>query len=93
VDVHVKAKLVLDLDSLLNLLLNELLVLLSSDLALGKLVTLDADLLGLREGANGGSGEEREAVSSISFSMNFSYSSAVISPLVNLLRWMRISLV
>lgn len=61
VDVNVKLKLVLDLDNILNLLLDELLVLLSGDLTLGELVTLDTDLLGLRERADGGGGEEGQA--------------------------------
>ena len=56
-DVDVKAELILNLDDLVNLLLDELLVLGSGDLALGELVALDADLLGLGEGADGGSGE------------------------------------
>lgn len=60
VDVDVEAKLILDLDRLLNLLLDELLVLLSGDLTLGELVTLDTDLLGLGEGTNGGGGEDGE---------------------------------
>ena len=60
VDVDIKVELILDLDSLLNLLLNELLVLGSGDLTLGKLVTLDTDLLGLGEGADGGRREKRE---------------------------------
>lgn len=61
VDVYIKTKLILDLDNLLNLLLNELLVLLSSDLTLGKLVTRDTDLLGLGERSDGGGREGREA--------------------------------
>ena len=58
VDVDVKVKLILDLDGLLNLLLDEPLVLLSGDLTLGELVTLDTDLLGLGERTDGGGGEE-----------------------------------
>ena len=58
VNVDIKVKLLLDLDNILDLLLDELLVLFSGDLALGELVTLDTDLLGLGEGANGGGGEE-----------------------------------
>jgi hypothetical protein len=61
VDVDIKTKLILDLDNLLNLLLNELLVLLSSDLTLGKLVTRDTDLLGLGERSDGGGREGRKA--------------------------------
>jgi hypothetical protein len=61
VDVDVKAKLILDLDDLLNLLLDEPLVLLSSDVTLGELVALDTDLLGLREGTDGGGGESGQA--------------------------------
>ena len=60
VDEDIEIELLLDLDDLLDLLLDELLVLLRSDLTLGELVTLDADLLGLREGTNGGGGEKRE---------------------------------
>lgn len=60
VDEDIEVELLLDLDDLLDLLLDELLVLLRGDLTLGELVTLDADLLGLGEGTNGGGGEERE---------------------------------
>ncbi|GKT83088.1 LOW QUALITY PROTEIN: hypothetical protein Ct61P_00938 [Colletotrichum tofieldiae] len=60
VDEDVQVKLVLDGDDLVHLLLEELLVLLGSDLALGELVALDTDLLGLGEGADGGGGEEGE---------------------------------
>jgi hypothetical protein len=60
VDVDIKIKLFLDLDNVLNLLLNELLVLLGSDLTLGELVTLDTDFLGLGEGTDGGSWEKWE---------------------------------
>lgn len=60
VDVDIEVKLVLDGDDIIDLLLNELLVLLSGDLTLSELVTLDTDLLGLGEGADGGGGEERE---------------------------------
>lgn len=48
----------MDADNFLNLLLDEALVLLSGDLTLGELVTLDTDLLGLREGTNRGCGED-----------------------------------
>ena len=48
----------MDLDDLVDLLLDELLVFLGSDLALGELVALDTDLLGLGEGADGGGGED-----------------------------------
>lgn len=60
VDEDVEVKLFLDLDNLGNLLLDELLVLLSGDLTLGELVTLNTDLLGLRERTDGGGGEERK---------------------------------
>ena len=60
-NVDIQTKLVLDLDGVLDLLLNEAVVLLLVDLALGKLVTLDADLLGLGEGSNGGGGEQGKA--------------------------------
>lgn len=63
VDVDIQVKLLLDLDNLGNLLLDELLVLVSGDLTLGELVTLDTDLLGLGEGADGGSREEGKAKS------------------------------
>ena len=58
VDENVQVKLFLDLDDLLDLLLDEGLVLLRGDLTLGELVTLDTDLLGLREGSDGGGGEQ-----------------------------------
>lgn len=60
VDENIQVELLLDLDDLLNLFLDELLVLLSGDLTLGELVTLDTDLLGLGEGSDGGGGEERK---------------------------------
>ena len=60
VDQDIEAKVLLDLDNVADLLLDELLVLLGSDLTLGELVTLDTDLLGLGEGTDGGGGEERE---------------------------------
>jgi len=60
VNVDIKVKLLLDLDNILDLLLDELLVLLSGDLTLGKLVTLDTDLLGLGEGTNSSGWEERK---------------------------------
>ena len=60
VDEDVKVKLLLDADNILNLLLNEALILLSGDLTLGELVTLDTDLLGLGEGSNCGGGEDGE---------------------------------
>lgn len=60
VNEDIEIELLLDLDDLLDLLLDELLVLLRGDLTLGELVTLDADLLGLGEGTNGGGGEERK---------------------------------
>lgn len=61
VNVDIEVKLLLDLDNLLDLLLNELLVLSSGDLALGELVTVNADLLGLGEGTDGGGWEQWEA--------------------------------
>lgn len=60
VDEYVEAKLLLNLDVLLDLLLNELVVLLLGDLTLGELVSLNSDLGGLGERPNGGSGEERK---------------------------------
>ncbi|KAM3072695.1 hypothetical protein ACMFMF_011920 [Clarireedia jacksonii] len=60
VDVDIKIKLLLDLDDLLDLLLNELLVLLSSNLTLGELVTLNTDFLGLGERTDGGGWEKWE---------------------------------
>lgn len=61
VNVDIEVKLLLDLNNVLDLLLNELLVLSSGDLALGELVTVNADLLGLGERTNGGGWEKREA--------------------------------
>lgn len=46
-NVDIEAKLILDLDALVDLATDELVVLLRGDLALGELVTLDTDLLGL----------------------------------------------
>ena len=60
VNQDVEAKLLLDLDNIGDFLLDELLVFRGSDLTLGELVTLDTDVLGLREGSNGGGGEERK---------------------------------
>lgn len=57
VNVDIEVKLLLDPDDIGDLLLNELLVLGSGDLTLGKLVTLDTDVLGLWERANGGGWE------------------------------------
>ena len=48
-DKDIKVEILLDLNNLLDLLLDELLVLLSSDLTLGELVALDTDFLGLGE--------------------------------------------
>jgi hypothetical protein len=48
-NVDIEVKLLLDLDDILNLLFDELLILLGSDLTLGELVALKSDLLGLRE--------------------------------------------
>lgn len=61
VNVDIEAELVLDLDGVVNFLADESIVLLFSDLSLGELVTLDTDLLGLGEGADGGGGEKRQA--------------------------------
>ena len=61
VNVDVKVQLILDLDDVLDLLLNELLVLLGSDLVLDQLVTLQTDLLGLGEGTDGGGREDGKA--------------------------------
>lgn len=60
-DVNIEAKLILDLDGVVNLLADESIVLLFSDLSLGELVTLDTDLLSLGEGTDGGSREKRQA--------------------------------
>lgn len=60
VDEDIQVELFLDLDNILDLLLDELLVLLRGDFTLGELVTLDTDLLGLRERSDGGGGEERK---------------------------------
>jgi hypothetical protein len=60
VDEDIEAKLLLDLHVCLDLLLDELVVLGSGDLTLGELLARGADLLGLREGADGGCGEQRE---------------------------------
>jgi hypothetical protein len=60
VDKDVEAKLLLDLDVLLDLGLNELVILLLSDLTLGELVSLNTNLRGLGEGTNGGGGDERQ---------------------------------
>lgn len=60
VDKYIEVELLLDLNDVLDLLLDEFLVLLGRDLALGELVSLDTDLGCLREGADGSSGEERE---------------------------------
>jgi hypothetical protein len=61
VNVDIEVKLLLDLDNILNFLLNELLVLLGGNFALGELVSLDTDLLGLGEGTDGGGWEKRKA--------------------------------
>lgn len=58
VNEDIEVKLLLDLDVLFNLLLNEAVVLLSGDLTLGELVSLNSDLLGLGERSDSGSGEE-----------------------------------
>lgn len=58
VDVDVEVKLILNLDNILDLLLDELLVLISGDLTLGELVSEDTDLLGLWEGTDSGGWEQ-----------------------------------
>lgn len=58
VDEDIKTKLLLDLDIVPDLLLNEAVVLLGGNLALGELVSAETNLLGLGEGANGGGGEQ-----------------------------------
>lgn len=60
VDENIEAKLLLDLDVLLDLLLNELVVLLLGNLLLGELVSLDTNLRSLGERTNGGGREERQ---------------------------------
>ena len=55
-----EAEFLLDLDSVLNLLVDELVVCLLADLALGKLVTLDTNLLGLGERSDSGGREKGE---------------------------------
>lgn len=47
VDVDIQAELILDLNALVDLTADEFLILLRGNLALGELVTLDSDLLGL----------------------------------------------
>lgn len=63
VDEDVDLELLLFLDTEGNLLLDEVMVGSSIDLALGELSTGKTDLLGLGEGADGGGGEGRERVS------------------------------
>lgn len=46
-DVDIQAELILDLDALVDLATDKLLILGLGDLALGELVSLDTDLLGL----------------------------------------------
>ena len=60
VDVDVKVELILDGNDVTDLLLDEFLVLFFGDLTLGELVSLDANLLGLRERADSGGGEDGE---------------------------------
>ncbi len=60
VDVDIEVKLLLNLDDILDLLLDELLILSSSDLTLGELIADDTDVLGLWEGTNGGGWEQWE---------------------------------
>lgn len=61
VHVDVKAKLILNLDALVDLAADECVILLLSDLTLGELVSLDSDLLSLGEGADSGRREEGNA--------------------------------
>ncbi|QBM86523.1 hypothetical protein METSCH_A11680 [Metschnikowia aff. pulcherrima] len=58
----VQANFLLESDHSLDLLLDELLVLLLGDRALGELVSVDSDILGLRERTNGGGWEQRQVV-------------------------------
>ena len=60
VDEHVEVEGLLLLNDHLDLVLEELLVLLLGDLGLGEAGTVLADLLGLRERADGGGGEDGE---------------------------------
>lgn len=60
VDKDIEANLLLDLDVVLNFLVDEGLVVLGGDGSLGELCTGSANLGSLREGTNGGSGEEGE---------------------------------
>ena len=60
VNQDIEAKGLLLPDDELNLLLNELLVLFSSDLFLGEFLAGKTDLLGLWEGSDSGGGEERK---------------------------------
>ena len=62
VDQDVQTNFLLESDDGLNLLLNELLVLLGSDGTLGELVSVDSDVLGLRERTNGGGREQWQVV-------------------------------
>lgn len=59
-DEDIQVEFLLDLDNVLDLLLDELLVLLSSNLTLGELVSLNTDLRGLGERANGSGWEHGE---------------------------------
>lgn len=60
VNEDIEAKLLLDLDVVTDLLLNEGVVLLGGDLALGQLGSRQTNLLGLGERADGGGGEQGE---------------------------------
>jgi len=60
VDENVETKNLLLTDDELNLMLDELVVLLGSDVTLGVLLTVDTDLLRLGERTDGGGREERE---------------------------------
>jgi len=61
VDENVEAKSLLLTDNEFDLLLDEPLVLLGSDLTLGELLTVDTDLLGLRK--NGEEGRKTDRLS------------------------------
>ncbi|KAH3667498.1 hypothetical protein OGAPHI_003147 [Ogataea philodendri] len=62
VDKHVQTNFLLESDNLLDLRVDELLVLLSGDLTLGELVSVDSNVLGLWERTDGGGWEQWEVV-------------------------------
>lgn len=62
VDKDIQTDLLLESDDSLNLLVDELLVLLLGDGTLGELVSVDSDVLGLRERTDGGGWEQRQVV-------------------------------